>query len=434
MSTAVVDAPVVRDASGPAGGELTGTVRIARLLLRTHRVGIAASVLGLTAVVYAVASSIPDLFPTAADRAVYAATLGESPGGWAFNGRPYDLDTTGGIVAYEMGFLAMLLLPAVMAVHGVVLTRGEEEAGRSELLTAARIGRRAPLAAAGIVLAGMLVALGVFFAAGLVAAGLPASSSAVYALSLTLHMAWPTGLALVAAQASRTSRGAILLSVGVVLATYLVRAVLDAAGADAAALTPSGWLAEVRAFGPVRWWPLAAMGALAAASVAVAAGLAARRDVGAGLLSERRGARRGGTGLRSALGLAWRLSRGALLGWGAILVVWGLALGVMSREVEAVLDSNPAMSAVFGAGQGNPVVDLGGLLNALLAAACGLQVVSILAREEESGRLGLLLATPVARVRAWGAVVAVAALGTTAVLAAGGVALALTVGVATGDA
>ena len=83
---------------------------------------------------------------------------------------------------------------------------------------------------------------------------------------------------------------------------------------------------------------------LAAAVVvaAVAAFLAARRDLGAGLVPPRPGPAEAARSLRSPLALAWRLQRASLVGWAAGVLVYGAALGSIAKQHRLPAGQRPA--------------------------------------------------------------------------------------------
>lgn len=108
---------------------------------------IPAWVLALGLTVAAMGASFEAVYDTAAQRAGMAASMNHNGSMRALYG-PVFSDSVGGLVAWRMaGFGAVLA--AVMSLLIVVRhTREEEETGRQELLSAAMVGRRAPLTAA----------------------------------------------------------------------------------------------------------------------------------------------------------------------------------------------------------------------------------------------------------------------------------------------
>ena len=136
-------------------------------------------------------------------------------------------------------------------------------------------------------------------------------------------------VAAVTAQVAESARAANGLAVGVLGAAFALRAIGDAGPHWLAWLSPLGWAQAMRAFADERWWLLLALLALAALLRVGAARLAARRDLGAGILPPRPGPARGR--LRTPLALAWRLQRGALAGWAAGFAILGAAFGASRR-------------------------------------------------------------------------------------------------------
>ncbi len=413
-----------------------GTLGLTRLHVRTNWKSLLLWCLVMGGLVAAVARSIASLYPTPEDRVVYAATAVSSPAAVAFNGRWTDLTTLGGITTNEVGFMGLLLFPTVATLLAIRLTRGEEDSGRVELLTAARVGRLAPLLAAALVLTADLVLFGALAAAGAVGAGLPLAGSIRYAVSLVLFTLTFAALGFLVAQASREARTATGLGLAIVLGLFLVRAVIDGGGWSATWLTPAGWLPEVRAFGgdAARWWPWTAYVMAILVFSAAAAVIALRRDLYGGVLAARPGPSVAAEWVATPTGLAWRLTRGAFLGWLIGLVAWGASLGGISETMTQVIEANPQLLAAFNVGRAEDILTALSLaLAAIGAAALSLQGVGRLAAEEESGRLGLIAAGRYPRSRIWGAWAAVLALEAAALVVAQATALGLSTAWVTGD-
>jgi len=396
---------------------------MARLDLRTGRLGLIAWPVAMAGLVWAIAEGVKGLYPDAADRRFYQATLGASPISEAINGRGYDLDALGGITAYEVGFFGLLLLPVIAAHLAIRHTRTQEDFGRAELVTATRVGRSAPLLAATLVVTAALVGTGVIIAVLLVVSGLPVSGSAFYAVALVLHLLVFMAVGLLAGQVSQTGRGAHGMALAAVGMFFLVRAVIDGRGWDVTWATPTGWLAEVRPFGEVRLWPYLALAACSLALFLAAVRACGRRDIGAGLVTPRPGPGAASSSLRGPSGLIWRITRGTLYGWGAGAATWGLAIGLLAEEANKLLDSNPGLAQVLGGATARPedlMTSFAAVFIALQAGAVALQGLARLSAEESSGRLGLVLSARFPRSRWWLSALALLALQMLAVLVAGG--------------
>lgn len=405
---------------------MNGLGRLVRLRLRSGRIGLLAAPAAIGALVAVSALSIAGLYDTAESRAGYAASIGNSAAGAAFNGRGYDLDTVGGITALEVGLFGQLLV----AVCGIALairhTRREEDAGLTELITATRIAPLAPLASAVVVIGGACTAAGVL-------SGL-ATGSAGYGAGIGLLMAAFAGVGLVAGQLAQTARTAWVLALGFLLAAFLVRATVDGRGLDETWLSPLGWPAEIRPFGASpQLWPILALAGMAALTTAAAVAIARRRDLGAGVVAPRVGPPRARAGLASPLGLAVRLASGTLVGWAVFAAVWAAVFGGLSHEFTRLVDANPALLEAMGVTSGTELISsLALLFIALSAGAAGLSTVGTLSAEESEGRLGLAASTRVPLRTWWPTWGAVALVGAAAVLLGGAAVLGVATALATG--
>ena len=254
-------------------------------------------------------------------------------------------------------------------------SRTEEETGRLELLGGAVVGRRAALSAALGIAAITSVLIGAVTALGLVASGLPASGS------LAFGAAWAgaglafAGVGAVAAQLARTSRGATGLTVGVLGLAYVMRGIGDTSAQLSwlSWLTPLGWVHSVRAFAGNRWPVLAPLVGFAGVMALVADAIAARRDLGAGVLADRPGPARAQGWLSSTVGLAWRLERGALIAWVIAFAILGLVVGGVAGDVGSFLNTSSGQDVVRRLGGEKSLVD------AYLAAELGILGVVIAA-------------------------------------------------------
>ena len=176
--------------------------------------------------------------------------------------------------------------------------------------------------------------------------------------------------------------------------------------------------------------------AMAAVCVPVAMVLRSRRDLGAGLLTDRAGPSQGK--LSSVSGLAWRLQRTVLISWAVGFAAFGFLLGSISDSVTGFLDSPQAAEYLQKLGGTDALADA--FLAAELAimgvlvAAYGIEAASRLHGEEEDGHAEVLLATSVSRGRWAASHLVIALLGVAGVLFVGGLAVGLGAWVATGDA
>jgi ABC-2 type transport system permease protein len=440
-------ARVGRSGTGTSGtgaslAGLAGTGDLARLAFRRDRIALPAGVYVITALVAGTAYTFRKLYPTAAGRAALAATGGTNPALRFLYGR-IDGSSLGSLTAWRYGMWAGIFA-ALMAIFIVIRhTRTDEEAGRLELVGSAAVGRQAALSAGLLTAAAASVAVSVLLSIALPLVRLPAAGSVALALSIGCCGLAFTGIAAVAAQltsSARAARGIALAALGV---AFVLRGVGDSAGAAGPSwlswASPLGWVQFSRPFAGERWWVLALPIAVLAAGTAVAFSFAARRDLDAGLLPDRPGRATASGVLHGPFGLAWRLQRGALLGWGVGYAFTFAASGAAAKGVGQLLGTSSALERAITRLGGQAAITNAYLaaimsLAGLVAAAYAVSVILRLRTEETGDRAEPILATATGRVRWALSHIAVAVVGAALLLAVAGVAAGLGYGARAGSA
>ncbi|HSX68802.1 ABC transporter permease, partial [Nocardioides sp.] len=318
--------------SGQRSSSLTGTRHLVRLALRRDRIRLPVWILGLTAMSGASAVAVQDLYNTPEKVAGYGATVTGSAAGKLLNGTPVAVDTMGGITAYEITSTAAVIVALMVTFLVVRHTRAEEETGRAELLRGTVLGRHAATAATLAVAIGASVVAGVLDALVLAGTGLSTGGSLLHGAGLTSIGLVFTAIALAAAQVTANARGALGIAGAVMAVLFLLRGVGAVQDSWLVWLSPFGWQQAVNAYGDQRWWPLALVVALAAVVLALTVWLTAHRDAGAGLWHPSPGRPRATRMLGTPVGLAFRLQRGLVIGWGVGLTVGGLLFGSLGKE------------------------------------------------------------------------------------------------------
>ena len=431
--------------TGRADSALAGTGALTRLAFLRDRIMLPAWVYLITVVVTTTAYGFKKLYPTAAARAQLVVSGGGNPALRFLYGR-LNGSSIGALTVWRYGVWAAIF-GALMTIFIVIRhTRGDEEAGRLELVGSTVVGRQAALTAGLLTAVAANVAISVLLCVTLPLSGLPVSGSVAFALAIGASGLAFTGIAAVAAQLASGARGARGMCLGVLGAAFMLRAIGDSAGASGPSwltwTSPLGWVELTQPFDGQRWWVLALPCTVLAAGVGSAYAIAARRDYGAGLLPDRPGRPSASGLLRGPFSLAWRLQRGVLGGWVAGVAFVFAASGAAAKGIGSLLGGSTQLR--------NEFTRLGGLgvqaaiTNAYLAAlmllaglgAAGYATSAVLRiRAEETSDLAEpLLATAVGRVR-WGlSHVAVAIFGTAVLLAMAGLATGLGYGLRAGSA
>jgi ABC-2 type transport system permease protein len=378
---------------------------IARQRLRDGRVSTLAfaSVFGLYAAVQPV--GYRHAYPTAAERLGFARSFAGNVGLRLFYGEPHDVATVTGYAAWRVGGTLAVAAAAYGLFAAVRAQRAEEDAGRAELLLAGPVGRRTLALAAVLAVGAGALTLWLAELAGLGLGGVPLGGAAYLALATASVVPVCAGVGALAGQLAPTRRLALELGGALVGALFLLRAVAD----TTAGLgwlrwaTPLGWAEELRPFAGPR--PLVLLlPASATFLLALAARmLAARRDVGAGILPVRDTADPHLLLLSSPWLQAFRTTRGTLLAWVASAAVFGYVLGAVSTSISPADVSKATQAEIARLGAGSITTPAGYLgfvfLFFVLAVAFFACAQVGAARQEEAGQLETLLALPVARGR-----------------------------------
>ncbi|HLF40147.1 MAG TPA: ABC transporter permease [Acidimicrobiia bacterium] len=417
--------------------ELTGTAELIRFVIRRDRVRIATWVLSIVVLVWLTAASVDALFPTQADLDEAAAASEDNAAALAFNGPAQALDTRGGQVAFQVGAFGLLSAGLMSLFMVGRLTRGEEEAGRVELVRALPVGSRAPTAAALVTVAAMNASVGMLVTLALLGQGLPAPGSVTFGVSFTLLGLVFAGVAVVAAQVTENTRVVYGVTGAVLGAAFVVRAAGDVGDGTLSWFSPIGWAQKARPFAGERWWPFLLLVGAGAGLVVTAGAFAARRDLGGGLVAPRPGPAVASPGLGTPLGLATRLQRGSLIGWSAAVFLGGVSYGSIADSVDDFVADNEALADMLARVQGVDLTDsyLATSLRILAISAAGFAIQSVLRMrgEETSLRAEPVLATPVSRARWAGSHLAVAFGGSVVILALAGLATGLSYAAVGGD-
>ena len=419
---------------------LTGLSRLVRLVLRRDRVRLPVWIVALSAFVIISAASLPPLYPDQESIDDYARLFGDNPALIAFAGPGYGFDAPNlGVILVNETQLFAFIGVALMSIFLVNRhTRAEEDAERTEVLRSSVVGRPAPTAAAVAVVSAANVVVAVACTVAFVALGYGATGSVALGGSIAVVGLVFTGVTAVAAQATSGGRSTLGLASAVLGATFVLRAVGDIGDNVLRWLSPLGWAQGVRAFADERWWTLA-VGSVSAALLVVAAfWLATHRDLGSGLLPQRPGPGRAARWVTRPLGLAVRLQAGSVIGWTTGLFLIGLVYGSIGEDVEEMIEENPTYADFLAQAQGASLTDsffaTSMSMLALLAGGAAISSALRLRTEEGVGRSEPILSAPISRASWVASHLTVAVVGTTIVLAGGGLGIGLSYAVVVSDA
>ncbi|CAM3875166.1 ABC transporter permease [Alkalicoccus chagannorensis] len=385
------------------------TLELLRFYLRLDRIRLGIWLVALTFFTVIVPPAFLGLYESDQERQLMAETM-ENPAMTAMVG-------TGALDDYTIGAMTahqMLLMTAVVAGVMIILlvtrhTRTDEEDGRTELIRALPVGRRAGVQAALLYTIITAVLLALFTGFGLYALQIDTldfEGSLLYGAALGGTVLVFGGVTAAAAQLADTGRGTIGLSITVLLGAYVFRGVTDVTNETLSWLSPLGWVSKTDAYSSNAWLPILVMIA-AALALAVAAGiLQERRDLGGGLLPHRAGKANAASYLAHPAALVFRLQRTALITWGVGMFVLGVSYGSVLGDMEAFIEGNEMMAAVL-----DPTSDLSMteqylpmliVVMSMMAAIPPIIAINRMRGEEQKGRLDPILARPVSRETVFG--------------------------------
>ena len=400
-------------------------VAVGRLAAREVRNGVIALVVGLVVMVSAVVKSFTT---TSLASAGGLDALLANPAVRALYGMPFDVTTAGGFAVWRAGtFICVIAgLWGVMASTRVL--RGEEEAGRWDLLLTASITRGGTLGSHAVVLTAGSVLAGLGVASAFIAGGEPAGPAALYAAGVALLTLTFVGVGMVTSQLWGVRRRASGIGAGVLGAAYLVRMVAD--GIDGGSwlrwASPLGWVENLEAFAGNHLLPLVPLAVTPVVLIATAVALDRRRDTDEGIVRDPGTAEARTRFLRDPLGFAWRQRQGGLIGWGIGLLLFGLIMGAITKAFVDFIAGDPEiaeLTAQFGFSSLSSAAGFVASMDALAVVVVCLYVVlgiHHLGEDEQADRLDLVYAAPVSRT-SWltGGTVATGATAMVAMLAIG---------------
>jgi polyether ionophore transport system permease protein len=408
----------------------SATAALTRRAFRDARVRTIAYAYLFALVAYAQVVAYRGAYPTLPSRLAFARGFFDNKAVRLFYGEPHDLVTVSGYAAWRVGGTLAIFASIFGLLAAVRALRTEEDTGRMELVLAAVVGRRTAYLSSMAAIAAGIAILWLAELAGFLLGGLALGGSAYLALATASVAPVYAGIGALACQLAPTRRVALELGGAVVGLLFLLRLVAD----TVAGLgwlrwaSPLGWAEELRPFTGARPLVLLLPVAASALAVALAARIAAGRDVGTGIISARERSEPRLSLLSSPSAQALRGERGSLLVWLGGAGVFAYILGVLAKSSSSAGISKNLEHEVEKLGAGSIATPSGYLgvtfiffVLAVSLFACA--QIGAARREEADQQLETLLALPVGR-RRWLA-------GRLALASAGAVTISLAAGLLT---
>jgi ABC-2 type transport system permease protein len=364
------------------------------------------------AYVAAQALAYASAYKTTAARDALAKSFNTSGGLNALIGPAHDLQTVAGYTAWKsVGILSVL--GAVWAILlSTKLMRGEEDAGRWELLLAGQTTRRGAATQAMSGLGASVLALFSITAVATVLIGHTSSvyfstwSAVFFALTVTSGAAMFMAMGALTSQLAASRRQAAAYAGGALGFFFAVRMVADSSSGFGWLhwAAPLGWIEQLQPLTNPHPFMLVLIFGLAGAMVALAVFLAGARDLGASTMPDRSSSKAHTTLLFGNVGLTIRLIRPTILGWLAGVCAFGLLLGGSAKEAAQSFEGSPSIEAALkrldgGGGEVKAYLGVSFLIISLLVVLIAAGQITAARREEAAGRVEHLLVRPLSRAR-----------------------------------
>jgi ABC-2 type transport system permease protein len=392
---------------------------IGKTLRDSRRTTIIVSVL-LFILLISVTAAVATEFDTAAKRKGLADLVaGLPPILQGLAGKPVNLETMGGYVQYKYGtfFPIVLSLWSILALSSTLAS--EAKRGSLEFVAAAPISRRRIVVEklSGHILVITIASVAVFLStaiAGAVNGRLPGDEISVgaafaYALQLGLMALAAGGLAFALSQFLGRGTG-VAIAGSVMFAGWILNGYQGAVPALAplANLTWFGWTSNHLPLAGAYDWPSLIPVALAVVLfLFIGTEAFVRRDIGATSAVPTPSLPRALVGIGGPAARSFGNGLPTALAWGLGLGIYGLVIAASATAFTDLVRTSPdvakMLQQVF---PGTDILSVGGFLQLLffqfgliLAGLAAATLVGTWAGDETSGRLEMLMATPLARAR-----------------------------------
>jgi ABC-2 type transport system permease protein len=331
--------------------------------------------------------------------------LVDNPAVRAIYGPAYDISTAAGFTVWRAGTFVLVIGGLWVVLASTRVLRGEEEAGRWDLLLAQPVeaGRAVIIHVA--VLAGACVLSGLAVTLTFILSGAAAGGAVLFGVAVLLFMALFAAIGALTSQLFGQRSRAAGVAGAALAVSFVVRMLADASSGLQWLrwATPIGWVESLQAFAGNHLGPLVPL-LLAPALIGTAAVvLAGPRDLGNGVLRASDRSEPHTRLLGNPTAFSWRQGLGGLVGWSIGVAFYGLVIGAIANAFADFIAGSPEMQefvARFGMTDLTSPAGLLANMDGMVAVALSLYAVTWVRRmldDETSDRLEGVLAQPVSK-------------------------------------
>ncbi len=308
----------------------------------------------------------------------------------------------------EWRLMLLTLILSVWAIcTGANVTRGAEERGRWRALVLGRANKTAVLAATCLALISKLLVVGVAISLATLVAQAATGSALLFGPAFAVGLGVVGVVALFAMIAVLVSQilssriAAQNVSLVILAAAYVLRAVGDVQGSDITWLSPLAWIEKLT--------PLTALNPLPfflSAGVIIAVFLGSmvainRRDVGDGIVNPAVGEMRSSSRVGGIVRIQAETTMRAAVGWGTGIGAIGFACALVSDQGADLANTSSQIADVLGQNGNDGYLSLVFLaVGSIVALFAAMQVGEVVASESD-GRTLILLVAGLSRRKYW---------------------------------
>ncbi len=349
-------------------------------------------------------------YPNSFDRAKLSLSFSHDAGIAAVFGPARSLETVAGFTAFRTLGVVPLIIAIWALLSSTRALRGEEDAGRWEILAAAPVSKRQATVATirglyGTLLITLVVTSAIVTATALLSHEFSVRGGLFFAITLIASGFFFTAVGALTSQIASTRRLAATQAGLVLGLSFVIRAVADASPGIAWLhwLSPLGWITETAPLTHSRWLGLLLTLVTTVLLTVISVQLSFNRDLGASLIPERT-TDRDGFNIKGAISLSVALMRVSVIGWMLGFFLMSFAFGLVAHGATKAFSGSAGIQRTFtslGISKSSELffgVIFMMLTSALMFAATA--HASALREQESEGYLDHLLVAPLSRTRA----------------------------------
>ena len=329
----------------------TNSLKLIKFILRHEKISIPIWIVCMVVIASIMPIVYENAYPTEADLQA-AAMLMQNPALVAIVGPSFGYYTIGALFTQEI-LLFLVIAIAIMNIFFVVRhTRSDEELGRLEVVRSLPVGKLSNLNSTFMTAIFFNTLIAILTALGLSSTGVESidlQGSLIFGSIIGISGIFFAAITALFSQLSSTSRGARSYSFVFLMIAYMVRAIGDIGNETLARISPLGLVLRAQPYSGNYWWPIWVILAQIVVVIGISFYLNTLRDLGAGFIAAKPGARSASVFLTSPIGLSWRLLRNTIIAWCIGMFVMGISYGSVIGEVETYLGENEFMQAMFNA-------------------------------------------------------------------------------------